>query len=215
MAVIHPVRLAASQVREAGEVLGRAFFNDPFFAYALPDPEQRRRLLSAWCAGFVRYGYRYGEVYTTPGPVRGVAVWLPPGQSRITPWRALRAGWLWTPFRLGPGSLLRLSRAGMALGRLYRHVDLLRQWHLSWLGVDPAYQGQGIGSALMQPVLARADAGGVACSLATFTEANVRFYQRRGFRVVAEGAISGSGPRIWIMQRDPAYTPQYSMTARA
>ena len=204
MSTFEPVPLTAGQVREAGEVLARAFFHDPFFVYALPDPERRRRVLAAWCTDFVRYGYDFGEVYTTPGQVRGVAVWLPPGRSRITPWRALRAGWLWTLFRLGMGSLLRLLRAGMAFGRLYRHVDLSRQWHLSWLGVDPAYQRQGIGSALMQPILARADAGGVACSLATFTEENVRFYQRRGFRVVAEGTIARHGPHVWIMQRDPA-----------
>jgi GNAT superfamily N-acetyltransferase len=203
VSTFEPIPLTSNQVREAGEVLARAFFSDPFFVYALPDPERRRRVLGAWCTDFVRYGYYFGEVYTTAGRVRGVAVWLPPGRSRITPLRALRAGWLWTPFRLGIGTLWRLSRAGVELSWLYRRVDVSRQWHLSWLGVDPAYQRQGIGSALLQPVLARADAEGIACCLATFTEENVRFYQRRGFRIVAEGAIARNGPRVWIMQRDP------------
>jgi GNAT superfamily N-acetyltransferase len=43
-------------------------------------------------------------------------------------------------------------------------------WYPVVLGVGPACQGQGIGSALIQPVLKRADADGVPCYLEAVTD---------------------------------------------
>ena len=72
------------------------------------------------------------------------------------------------------------------------------------LGVEPDRQGQGIGSALIQPVLGRADAEGLPCYLETTKERNVTFYRRHGFDVVAEGDLPDLGPPFWTMRREAA-----------
>jgi GNAT superfamily N-acetyltransferase len=71
------------------------------------------------------------------------------------------------------------------------------------LGVAPAQQGRGLGRALLQPMLARADAEQVRCYLETFTERNVQFYTKLGFRVLVHDSIPGGGPPFWTMVRLP------------
>jgi GNAT superfamily N-acetyltransferase len=69
--------------------------------------------------------------------------------------------------------------------------------------IAPMQQGQGIGSALLQPVLARADAHRLPCYLETGVARNVPFYERHGFQVVAEGILPRGGPPLWAMVRVP------------
>jgi ribosomal protein S18 acetylase RimI-like enzyme len=71
------------------------------------------------------------------------------------------------------------------------------------LGVDPPRQGQGVGSALMAPVLARADAAAQPCYLETNKEINVKLYTKHGFEVQFEGDIPNGGPYLWTMKRMP------------
>lgn len=85
-----------------------------------------------------------------------------------------------------------------------RHHERLVQaphWYLLILGVEPERQGQGIGSALIAPNLARADAEGLPCYLETAKEPNVMFYRRHGFEVRDEENIPGGGPKVWMMVR--------------
>jgi ribosomal protein S18 acetylase RimI-like enzyme len=70
------------------------------------------------------------------------------------------------------------------------------------LGVAPGYQNQGIGAALLQPVLQRADRDRTLCYLETSTDAAVRFYQRQGFEIVHTRQIGKSLP-YWILKRCP------------
>ena len=44
-------------------------------------------------------------------------------------------------------------------------------------------QGRGVGSALLEPALARADGEGMPCYLETQKEENLSFYARHGFAV--------------------------------
>ena len=85
----------------------------------------------------------------------------------------------------------------------HRHFAPAAHWYLFYLGVTPAQQGRGMGSALLQPVLARADAAALPCYLETGVARNLRFYERHGFQVVAEGVLSHGGPRLWAMLREP------------
>jgi GNAT superfamily N-acetyltransferase len=76
-------------------------------------------------------------------------------------------------------------------------------WYLQFMGVAPAWQGQGLGSALMAPVLARCDREGVRAYLDATSERNKRLYERHGFEAEEPFAPPG-GPPLWPMWRQPA-----------
>ncbi len=84
------------------------------------------------------------------------------------------------------------------------HHDAVREphWYVMVVGVAPAFQGQGLGRALLQPMLDRAAADGVPCYLETTQPRNVTFYERLGFRVLTEVVEPESGLRIWTFRRD-------------
>jgi ribosomal protein S18 acetylase RimI-like enzyme len=204
MVGIEALPLGRHQIHEAGEALGRAFFDDPVFLWAIPDNAKRERVLP-WLLGIsVRYGNLYGEVHTTPGKAEGAAVWLPPGSTDMPLWRMIRAGFLAALLKLGLAELNRLNNANNYLDKLHKRDMPGTHWFLMTLGVDPARQGQGVGGALIRPVLARADADGLPCYLETSKERNLLFYQSHGFEILREVDIPNGGPRTWTMKRKPA-----------
>ncbi len=77
-------------------------------------------------------------------------------------------------------------------------------WYLEVVGVEPATQGLGVGTRLLEPVLAQADEVGQRCYLETMTERNVSWYGTLGFEVVRGGVtFSPGGPPNWTMLRHP------------
>ena len=194
------IRLPVNQARSAAAVLGRAFHNDPFMQYLVPDNARRARLLPSLFSVLVRYCLAYGEVYTTAA-LDGVACWLPPGETSPPVLRLVRVGLRGAPVGLGLAGLLRFLRVARYAEAIHEHAVPQAHWYLWALGVEPARQGQGLGGLLMQPVLARARAEGISCYLETMNGVNVPFYQRHGFNVVSEGDAPGSGLRVWAMLR--------------
>ena len=75
-----------------------------------------------------------------------------------------------------------------------------------FFGVDPAFQGTGLGSRLIETGHAKADAAGERVWLETFTAENVRWYEGRGFRVVSVARVPGSAFTIWGLIREPQRT---------
>ena len=96
-----PVRLGDTQLNDAATALSRAFFDDPLQTYMLPDPDERMRLSPPFFSRIIRYGQLFGEVYTTPATPRAAAVWLPPGQTEMTPERMEQAGLFELPAIVG------------------------------------------------------------------------------------------------------------------
>jgi hypothetical protein len=76
-------------------------------------------------------------------------------------------------------------------------------WYLQFMGVTPGWQGQGIGSALMAPMLERCNREGVRAYLDATSERNKRLYERHGFQAKDPFAAPG-GPPVWPMWRQPA-----------
>ena len=193
------VRLRDDQVAEAAVVLARAFQDDPAWVWMLPEADRRRSLLP-W---LFRVGFEVtdADVWTTAGPVRGCARWLPPGRSprRVGPTlRALLA----TPLRLREATG-RFLAYGRAVESLRSRVCPGPHWYLAGIGVDPAEQGRGVGGALLGPGLEGSERDRVPAVLLTNSEANLPFYRGHGFEVVAEGATPDRGPRAWAMTRKP------------
>jgi GNAT superfamily N-acetyltransferase len=202
-AEVAPVPLAAAQVKEASEVVARAFHDDPLAVWLLPDESKRAEVQTWMTAATLRYALNHGEIYTTAGEVQGAAIWIPPEKYPMSLFRLLLAGWILAPLRMGMTNFRRFMEVANHYERLHRRGVPLRHWYLMTLGVDPPRQGQGIGGALIRPVLARADAEGVPCYLETEKERNLPFYGRHGFEVVVEGGLRNGGPRFWTMKREP------------
>ncbi|RYH08530.1 N-acetyltransferase [Tropicimonas sp. IMCC6043] len=73
-------------------------------------------------------------------------------------------------------------------------------WHLAFIAVDPALQGKGIGSVLMEAALRQCDADGRPAYLESTNPANLSLYRRFGFEQV--GVIeTGRAPPLFPMFR--------------
>ena len=194
------VRVQTPQAARVAALLARAFQNDPMMLALIPDARQRRRLLPRVITWNVTYACRYGEVYATPG-WEGAAVWLPPGATAMTLRRILRAGLFVAPFQVSWRVLQRLAASGDAVARLHHQHAPMPHWYLSQLGVDPTHQRRGFASALLRPLLARLDAGGLPCYLETAQPANLPLYQRFGFAVVGEHRLARGNVALWALLR--------------
>ncbi|HXY28946.1 MAG TPA: GNAT family N-acetyltransferase [Acidimicrobiales bacterium] len=193
------VRIAAPAERVAiAEALADAFFDDPVMSWIMPAPGDRttrlRRLFGVLLKG---HYLPLGTVWTTDER-SGAALWAPPGHGVIPTSTTLR--------NLG-GVLHALGTNALRALRALTHVEHLHpkepHWYLGVLGTRPQFQGRGVGSALLAPVLERCDAEGLPAYLESSKESNLAFYARHGFAVTAEVMLPGGGPPVWPMWREP------------
>ncbi|HEV2973739.1 MAG TPA: GNAT family N-acetyltransferase [Solirubrobacteraceae bacterium] len=193
---------SAGEVAGMAGALARAFHDDPAFSWVLRGDLRRMRPLRRGFELFLRRVWLDDdETYTTADAV-GAAVWEPPGA-----------------WRHGVGEQLRLLPAtvgvfGRHVPRVLRSLAALEAGHpaepefaphyyLAFLGVDPVWQGRGLGSALIAPVLARCDRDGVPAFLEASTPRNRAMYERHGFRVLGEFRLGRGAPPQWRMWREP------------
>jgi GNAT superfamily N-acetyltransferase len=204
MSLAEPVRLAEGQVAASGAVLARAFANDPFFTYVLSDPVERERLMPPFMTAWTRYGFLFGEVYVTTGPVEACAIWLSPSAVIArTEERSDRAGVTAVVSTFSDGARARYHAMGQHQRRVREAAPSVPHWHLPFIGVDPARQGLGLGTLLLRAGLSRVDQDGVECRLFNDQPRNVPLYQRYGFEIAVEGDVPDEGPHVWFMRRRP------------
>ncbi len=79
-------------------------------------------------------------------------------------------------------------------------------WYLSILGIDPAHQRQGIGTRVLAPTLAEADAAHKTCFLETYDD-NLGFYERLGFLPRQQFVETTTGAKYWVLIRPPREVP--------
>src|SRR6201995_3105859 len=85
--------LADHEAPEAGEMLARAFSDDPLCGHLFPDPLQRPAELAAALTWNVSYGLRYGEVLAPADSLDGAAVLLRPSNTHFSPERLPASGY--------------------------------------------------------------------------------------------------------------------------
>lgn len=203
MSIVEVISLnETKKILSAAQTLTLALQDDPLFVYILPHPEERLQKLPGLFAANVRFSYLFGEVFTTSGDLEGVAVWQPPGVD-ITPERAVQAGYDQLGIILGKEAHRRLGRLLDYLSANHHPLLPSEHWYLTALGVIPERQRQGIGRALLEPVLSLADEAGVPCCLDTSLAQNLSFYENLGFRVLVESAEPESGIHFWTLCRSP------------
>jgi len=197
-------RASAADIPVLAAVLARAFARDPYHRFLAGDaPERNQRMRDGWSALLRHSSNRLSDTWTTDSRA-GVAVWHPPGYDgpsfldslRLLPSVARLAG-SWRRLRA-------ISRAVSALEARRRGHVARPHYYLSVLGVDPDRQGEGIGTALLEPTLAAADHAGVPAYAESAIARSVLLYERLGFEVVEELTLPGTDIHGWLMVRNPS-----------
>jgi GNAT superfamily N-acetyltransferase len=195
------VRLASPADRPAlVSSLAAAFRDDPVLEWFQPDDAERHARLPG-LFGFMgeNVWFRQELTHTTDGCVGG-ALWMRPGEWKVS---------LLDQLRLTPGfvrtiGLRRLPRALRGFNFLEaKHPEDPPHYYLAVLGVAPEWQGKGLGTALMQPVLDQCDREGAKAFLEATTPRSRACYERAGFETTAELSFPADGPTIWQMWREP------------
>ena len=193
--------LERDQTPVAAAVLGRAFADSPAYLAALSHLDGRRReaALERVKRGFVEAAVRYHEAESIwVGPqLAGVSLVLAPGQYpptlRAEAWQASGCA------RSGARGIM--SFIHLRTHNAKHHITE-PHYYLFVLGVDPAFQGRGLGRALLAKLHERVDARRVAAYLETDTPRNVRLYESVGYSVLTDGGVRGlPGLRFWTMRR--------------
>jgi ribosomal protein S18 acetylase RimI-like enzyme len=192
-----PRRATPEDVPALASMLTRAFLDDPVATWSCPPERLRPRMLERFQAARLNQLLEHREVWTTP-QLTSVALWAPPKRWKTT----ARQDAALARVMLMPRLLMRapLVAAGL-VGIERRHPHTPAHWYLAVLGTDPSAQGQGLGSAVLAPVLEECDADGVGAYLESSKERNIAFYARHGFRVTAELRLP-RGPKLWAMWRE-------------
>jgi len=194
---VHVRKATAADVPHLAAMLARAFDDDPVAMFLFPDERRRRAGLRRFFKIQLRATFlRDDECYTTDDVVGG-ALWAAPGRPKP----GLRDLVRLTP--IIPMLGRRLPRALQFLGAVEaKHPKDRPHFYLGVLGTDPPWQGKGVGSALLEPVLERCDADGIPAYLESSKERNVPFYARHGWEVTEELEPEGA-PKLWLMWREP------------
>ncbi|GAA0536168.1 N-acetyltransferase [Saccharopolyspora subtropica] len=177
--------------------LVRAFGDDAFARWLLPDREHRHRVYREWFTMVLAHTERVGDVISTPD-AQAVQVWLPCERE--------------LPSMLAEDDMQRLLDLAGPRAQWFRIFGELsarchpREPHqyLALIGVDPAVQGTGVGTRALGEVLRRWDAAGTAAYLEASSTRSRRLYLRLGFQ--DRGApieLPNDGPDLYPMWRPP------------
>ncbi|AEF39530.1 GNAT family N-acetyltransferase [Hoyosella subflava] len=180
--------------------LAASFYTDPVMSWCYPDDARRAEILPHNFRSVIEATLSLGGIDTVTDAV-GAAVWIPPGteldEERLAD-------------QIGRTSREYAERVFTLLALMDEHHPKDKEHQYLWLlGTRPEWQSQGIGSALMRPVLEACDRDGMPAYLEATSARNRDLYLRHGFEITEVLSLS-EGPPLWCMWRSPRRSPEHS-----
>ena len=185
------IRIAQASEKDAVlDTLMLAFSTDPCLRYLLWSPDAFFRGFRPFATGMGGAGVEAGAAWLADDGA-AAALWLPPGVTSDREAMMAVIGELAREEKLPV-----LGEVGETMAQYHPQEP---HWYLAMIGVDPARQGRGYGSAILKQSLRRCDEDGVAAYLESSNPKNVPLYERHGFEVmgfVQPGDFPGIHPMI-------------------
>lgn len=178
------------------ETVSTAFFDDPVWSWAFPDPALRSDQYALWWRLWVDAGLRKKSAWAT-ADCEAATIWTPPGEAELSDEEAARIEPLLRRL-LGAGAddvLEGIERFDAA------HPHDEPHWYLSIVATHTAHRGAGLGIALLDEDLARIDGEHMPAYLESTNPANLGRYRRLGFAERGEFALPAGGPVVTTMWR--------------
>ena len=159
-------------------------------------PTDRRGVVSRSCVeGELRK--EHPELFVTDG-AGSVAIWHGVDDWKGSTVESIRSLPAFTRvFGIGLPRVLRL------LATIERVHPREPHYHLAYVGTHPDRQGQGLGTAVLAPMLERCDTEGLPAYLENSKPRNEAFYVRHGFVSTGPIPLPDGAPPMMAMWREP------------
>lgn len=194
--------LCKNDLLAAADLCAKAMSDNPIHVKVFGTaPALRERRLKRFFPGLLLYVFRKGYLYGTfaDETLIGVLGMLPPNRCKPTLSEVLQL----LPSLLTSNSPIGTLRLIIWLSTWARIDPVIPHWHLGPLSIAPAWQGQGVGSELIEFACNK------GCSNILYLEtdklSNVEFYEKFGFSILAQPIILTTPS--WVMMR-PASQPK-------
>ena len=197
-----------SDVRPAGledrdlvaRIAAEGFCDDPVLGWVFREPEQRLdRLVELFGGLFDDMVPDRGTVHVLDAAC--TALWRRPDfeEARPASARLEDAPPESAPTAFSDEEIERLIVLGGVMAEGHPHE---RHWYLNVVSTLPSRQSQGLGSAVLAPVLDDADDNGWPCYLESSNPRNISLYLRHGFEETGQLHLP-DGPYLTQMWREP------------
>ena len=185
------VKAGTDEIDAVVGVLTLAFCADPAMRHVWPDARTFLASFPRFAQAFGGGAFEHGAAWRAEDS-EGAALWLPPGAE---------------PDQQALADLIESTVAPAARDGVYGTLEQMAvyhptvtHWYLPMIGVDPARQGRGVGSALLKHALKIVDEARLPAFLESSNPRNVPLYERHGFEVMGQIQV-GDFPTLWPMLR--------------
>ncbi len=182
-----------SSADQAVSTVVLAFSADPAARWLYPDPHQYLRNFPGFVRAFAGKSLEYNSAYYVDGYL-GAALWLPPA---VYPDEEALAGVIQRSV-----SEDKLEEVLGVFEQMGSYHPSEPHWYLPLIGVDPAQQGRGYGSALMKHALIPCDRDQKPAYLESSNPKNITLHEQHGFELLGTIQV-GASPPICPMLRKP------------
>jgi GNAT superfamily N-acetyltransferase len=183
--------MTAADEAAAIDTIVAAFEADPVARWTWPDRQQFLLGMPALARAFGGRAFAHQGADCTGG-YSGVALWLAP---EVQPDEDA----LIDIIQRTVGQQLRDDVFGLFEQMAGYHPDG-PHWYLPLIGVDPACQGKGHGSALMAYALERCDRNRLPAYLESTNPRNIPMYRRFGFEILGTIQVGSSPPMVPMLR---------------
>jgi ribosomal protein S18 acetylase RimI-like enzyme len=194
-----PRRATDADAPVLARLFAAAFTTDPIFNWiARPGPRRPQVLEQFFFWLLKTRAIPFGEVWMS-GDANVCAAWLPP-DAPASPGGFLEQMRL-LPLFVRLCGFPRLRRGSAMADAMEKNHPHERHYYLAFIAVAPRLQGLGLGAAMLEATVKRADEMGVPAYLENSNPRNTKLYERAGF--VARRSISPPGaPPLVAMWRE-------------
>lgn len=188
-------RAASSDWRIIGDITAAAFAEDPVNRHVFGNAraiQSCMHILAREVYVPLGYSFLHGR--------QGATMWLPPGETPGF------GGLAQLKFAIAMARFATKGALKRAMGlsaQMAEHHPKAPHFYLFTIGAIREARGQGVGKALLAPVLAACDHHRVPVYLENSNLANGGFYRAHGFETVATFRVGGDGPVMEPMWREP------------
>ena len=169
-----------------------AFSSDPMARWCWPSADQYLVSMPALARAFGGNAFLHDSAHCSDDHA-AAALWLPPGVE---------------PDEHAMLELIEHTVAPSLQADLFGVLEQMGayhpeepHWYLPLIGVDPAHQGKGYGSALLQYALEKCDRDRMKAYLESTNPRNVPLYERYGFEAIGTIQVGSSPPLVPMTRR--------------